>query len=156
LEKIFTNPTSYRRLISKIYKELKKANSRKANNPIKKWIIELSKEFSSEEYRKSEKHLKECSTSLVIRKMQIKPKTKQKLEEGPTGEQRHLGIHHVCRYQPQHCCHGQEVLPGRNKVRQFLGRFGPATDQSRGGCLEPTIRLDPGNLMGVVAEGLQE
>ena len=48
LEKIFTNPTSYR--ISNIYKDLKKLDSRKPNNPIKKWSIELNKEFSTEEY----------------------------------------------------------------------------------------------------------
>jgi hypothetical protein len=33
-EKIFTNPTSDRRLISNIYKELKKLDSRKPNNPM--------------------------------------------------------------------------------------------------------------------------
>jgi hypothetical protein len=35
-EKIFTNPKSDRRLISNIYKELKKLNSRNSNDPIKK------------------------------------------------------------------------------------------------------------------------
>ena len=34
-EKIFTNTTSDRGLISNIYKELKKLDSRKPNNPIK-------------------------------------------------------------------------------------------------------------------------
>jgi hypothetical protein len=34
-EKIFTNTTSDRGLISSIYKELKKLDSRKPNNPIK-------------------------------------------------------------------------------------------------------------------------
>jgi hypothetical protein len=39
-----------RGLISNIYKELKKLNSRNSNNPIKKWGTELNKEFSTEEY----------------------------------------------------------------------------------------------------------
>jgi len=33
-------------------------DSRKSNNPIKKWGSELNKEFSPEEYRMTEKHLK--------------------------------------------------------------------------------------------------
>ena len=38
----------------------------------KKWGTELNKEFLTEEYRMAEKHLKKCSTSLVIWEMQIK------------------------------------------------------------------------------------
>ena len=49
-ERIFTYIKSERRLISNIYKELKKVDSRKSNNPIKKWGSELNKEFSPEEY----------------------------------------------------------------------------------------------------------
>jgi hypothetical protein len=49
-EKIFTNPTYDRGLISNVYKELKTLDSREPpNKPIKKWDTELNKEFSTEE-----------------------------------------------------------------------------------------------------------
>ena len=42
-ENIFANPTSDRGLISTVYKELKKLDTRESNNPIKKWGTELNK-----------------------------------------------------------------------------------------------------------------
>ena len=42
-ERIFTNPKSDRELISNIYKELKKLDSRKSNNPIKNGVQSLTK-----------------------------------------------------------------------------------------------------------------
>jgi hypothetical protein len=54
------------------YTEFKKLDSKKSNNPSKKWGTELNKDFSIEEYRKADKHLKKCSASLIIREMQIK------------------------------------------------------------------------------------
>jgi hypothetical protein len=71
-ERIFTYLKSDRGLISNTYKELKKVDSRKSNNPLKRWGSELNKQFSPEEYRMAEKHLKKCSISLIIREMQIK------------------------------------------------------------------------------------
>ena len=71
-EKIFTNPTSDRGLIFNIYKELKKLDCREPNNPIKKWGAELNKEFLTEETQIALKHLKKCSTVLVIREMKTK------------------------------------------------------------------------------------
>ena len=62
-ENIFTITTPDRGLLSNIYKELKKLDSRKSNNSIKKWSTELNKEFSTEEFQMTEKHLKKCSTS---------------------------------------------------------------------------------------------
>jgi hypothetical protein len=47
-------------------------DSRKSNNPIKKWGSELNKEFSPEEFQMAEKHLNICSASLIIREIQIK------------------------------------------------------------------------------------
>ena len=57
-EKIFTNLISNRGLISNVYKELKKLDPRKPNNPIQKWGTELNKDFSPEEIQMAEKHLK--------------------------------------------------------------------------------------------------
>jgi hypothetical protein len=63
-ERIFTYPKSDRGLISNKYKELKKVDSRKSNNPIKKLGSELNKEFSPEKYRMAEKHLKKMLSIL--------------------------------------------------------------------------------------------
>ena len=71
-ERIFKYPKSNSRLIYNTYKELKKVDSRKSNNPIKKWGSDLNKEFSPEEYQMAEMHLKKCSASLIIREMQVK------------------------------------------------------------------------------------
>jgi hypothetical protein len=71
-ERIFTYPKSDRGLVSNICKEQKKLDSKKSNNLIKKWDSEGNKEFSPEEYRMAEKHLKKCSPSLIVREMQIK------------------------------------------------------------------------------------
>jgi hypothetical protein len=72
LETIFTHPTSNRWLISKIYKELKKLDSKGPNNSILKWGIEINKEFLTEEYQMAEKHLNKCLISLIIMEMKIK------------------------------------------------------------------------------------
>ena len=56
-EKIFTNPSSDKGLISNIYKELKKLDNKTLINPIKKWGADLNREFSTEELRMAKRHL---------------------------------------------------------------------------------------------------
>ena len=72
-KKIIANEATDKEVLSNIYKQLLQLNSRKINDPIKKWAKELNSHFPKEDIQMANKHIKDVQLHLLSEKCKSKP-----------------------------------------------------------------------------------
>ena len=92
-EKTFENYLSDKGLISKIYKELIKLNSKETNNPIVKCTKDMKRNLTEEDIDMANKHMRKCSASLAIMEIQIKTTMRSHLTPVRMGKINKAGNH---------------------------------------------------------------
>ena len=71
-EKIYAKDVLDKGLVSKIYKEILKINTKETNNPITKWAKDMKRNLTEEDIDMANMHMKTWSASLALRDIQIK------------------------------------------------------------------------------------
>ena len=72
-EKIIANEATDKELVSNIHKQLLQLNSRKINDPIKKWAKELNRHFCKEDIEMANKRVKNAQHHSLSEKCKSKP-----------------------------------------------------------------------------------
>ena len=73
-------------------KKTQETRHQKPSHPTDKWGADLNREFSTEESQMAQRHLRNCSASLVIRKMKIKMTLRYRLTPVRMAKNKNTGV----------------------------------------------------------------